>query len=177
VVEHNGGTSDSPDVPTIAELLLNYRDRTGASYGDMSKQVNGALSTQRIQQLTTAPPKEFPKRQRTIELFAELLQLPISTIVLAYAAGLGLPVKQAGSLLAISLPPGTDNLTDRDQAAILSVTRQLIEARREADQAGGQVVNLARPPAPDFSRIAARRGSSEGRRLRDEQDEQGDATE
>lgn len=151
-------------MPTIAELLTSYRDRTGASYGDMARKVRDEIHISRLQQLATAPPKEFPKRARTVELLAELLEVPVATIVLGFAAGLGIPVRQDGSMLERTLPPGTDKLTDEDRAAIRAVTKALVQARSEP--AGDAVEQL---PADDYG-LAARRGTSEGRRLREQQD-------
>lgn len=143
VVEGGARHAHSSDVPTIASLLNNYRDRTGASYKDMSRRSGDVLTVARLQQLATAPPKEFPKHTRTMEALASLLEVPLATIVLAFAAGLGMPVRDSGPLLALSLPPGTDNLTDRDRDAILAVTRQLIAARSRQVPV----------PAPDLSRV------------------------
>lgn len=67
----------------------------------------------------------------------------------------------------LELPPG---LTDRQREAVREVVRAMVEPAGE--QPGGQLVDLARPPLPDFTQVAARRGQSEGRRLREEQDEQ-----
>lgn len=160
-------------MPTIAELLLAYRDRTGDSYADMSRKVRHELHISRLQQLATAPPKEFPKQPRTVELLAELLEVPVTTIVLGFAAGLGIPVSHTGSMLERTLPPGTDSLTAEDREAIRAVTRALVDARNQAapGKGGGKLVDLARPPQPDLSRVAARRGESEGKRRRHEQDD------
>jgi hypothetical protein len=193
-------------VPTIAELLLSYRDRTGHSYSEMAKRVRDELQAARLQQLVTAPPKAFPSR-RTVELLAELLEVPTATIVLAFAAGLGIPVSQSGSMLERTLPPGTDVLTPEDREAIRLVTRTLVEARNavvhgmpgsgktqaaaagvmaqaeleKAERRVEEMLDAGRPainsPEPaeviDYS-LAARRGNSEGKRLRQQQDDDAD---
>lgn len=184
MVETSGGDRDSPGVPTIAELLLEYRRVTGASYEDMHRSVNREITTARFHQLATEPPASFPRNARTVQALADLLQVPVATIVLAFAASLGLPVSQQGSHLSITLPPGTDNLDADDVEAIRAVVRQLVEARNAVVHTGtgsgktealtGQLIDLARPPAPDLSRVAARRGTSEGRRLRESQDAETD---
>lgn len=157
-------------MPTIGELIQARMDSTGASYGDLSRKANHALGVQHLQKLVTQPIKEFPK-PRTVELLADLLELPATTIVLSFAAALGLPVSQAGPALANALPPGTDVLTGEDRDAVRVLLRQLVDARQRA---GGKLVDLARPPQPDLSRVAARHGESVGRRLRQEQDEHGE---
>lgn len=131
MVEHGGAGGDSRSVPTIAELLLEYRDRTGASYEDMSRAVNREITTGRMHKLATAPPDGFP-RPRTIELLSDLLQVSVSTTVLAFASGLGLQIPDRQPLLAITMPPGTEQLTDRDRSAVRAMIGQLVEARRAA---------------------------------------------
>ncbi len=173
MVERGGSEPHSSGVPTIAELLLAYRDRTGASYAEMARKVGDELTPARMHQLTTEPPKQFPKLPRTVALLADMLEVPVTTVVLAFAAGLGIPVNSSDSLLALTLPPGTDDLTGEDRNAIVAVTRQLLDARKAAravPEHRGELIDLARPPAPDLSRVAARRGQSGGRRLRDDQD-------
>lgn len=180
VVERGNAGSDSSAVPTIADLLTAYRDRTGDSYEDMARKVGDEISRSRMHQLTTRPPREFPKLPRTVERLADMLEVPVTTIVLAFAAGLGIPVTQTGTMLEVTLPAGTDTLTAEDREAIRHVTRALVDARRGFVQTAtgsgkshtvGELVDLARPPAPDLSRVAARRGQSEGRRRRAAQDE------
>jgi hypothetical protein len=196
MVERDSTGGDSPSVPTIADLLQEYRRLTGASYEAMSEVVNREITTGRLHQLATVPPKSFPRDAGTVQRLADLLQVPVATIVLAFAASLGLPVSQQGSHLSITLPPGTDSLEAKDVEAIRAVVRQLVEARNRAAHAGGsgeagelvqmatgrgkatsaisRLPDLARPELPDLSRVAARRGESEGRRRRQEQDEDAD---
>ncbi|MCW2902894.1 MAG: hypothetical protein JWO67_5159 [Streptosporangiaceae bacterium] len=128
-------------MPTIAELLQAYMDSTGDSLRDIQRRSNGVLTSQNVAKIRTVPRKAFPD-PRTAEALSDLLQVSVTTIVLAYAASLGLPVVQGGSTLETMLPPGTDSLTPEDRDAIRAITRQLIDARRED----------ARPPAPDLSR-------------------------
>ena len=175
-------------MPTIAELLTAYRDRTGASYEDMARKVGDEINRSRMHELATQPPKNFPKLPRTFERLADLLEVPVTTIVLAFAAGLGLPVSTTQSRLAQLLPARTDELlTDEDRDAILNVTRSLLEANLRVRNVAahgsaeefrkhfgfGGLAGSEDDPAgsdPDDLGLAARRGSSEGRRLREEQD-------
>lgn len=129
MVDGKGAGGDSPDVPTIAELLTHYRDLTGASYDDMSDLVGGAITGARFHQLTTEPPNAFP-RPATLQHLANLLHLPVTTVILSFATSLGLSVDTSPSALAMTLPPGTDNLTDTDRQAVLAVIRALVDARR-----------------------------------------------
>lgn len=140
MVERNGGGGDSPSVPTIADLLIEYRRRTGASYDDMSKAVHGEITTAWFHKLTTQPPKSFPRDAATVAHLADLLQVSVTTVLVAFAVALGLPVESSGSHLAITLPPGSDVLDSRDVEAVRSVIRQLVDARR-----------MAAPPVPDLA--------------------------
>jgi hypothetical protein len=156
MVERRSGHGDSPPVPTISELLAQYRDRTGASYDEMSRSVNGEITTAWFHKLTTQPPKSFPRDADTVQALADLLQVPVATIVLAFASSLGLPVTQSSSMLLLTLPPGTDNLQPADVAAIRAIVRQLVEARR--------AVSL---PEPDLSRVEGLRIEEESTSVSD----------
>lgn len=74
----------------------------------------------------------------------------------------------AGRTLA-DLATEASGLTPRQQEAVLAVVRAMRDPG--AEDAGGQLVDLTRPPMPDLSRVAARHGESEGRRIREEQDD------
>lgn len=131
MVAPESGSGHSSAVPSIADLLGQHRDRTSDSYRDMSRRVRDEISSGRLHQLHTEVPKAFPEA-RTVVLLAELLQVPVTTVVLAVAASMGIPVQESESLLAISLPPGTDRLTDQDRDAVIAVTRALVSARQSA---------------------------------------------
>jgi hypothetical protein len=183
VVERDAGSPDGFGVPTIAELLTAYRDRTGASYEEMARKVGDDINRSTMHKLATKPPAQFPKLPRTVQRLADLLEVPPTTIVLAFAAGL--------SRLSQLLPPGTDwALTDRDHDAVISMVRSLIEARQDLREASRETVPLTpglfftpreddeAPPitGPEPATVheyglAARRGTSEGRRLRQQQDD------
>jgi hypothetical protein len=145
MVERGGKDADPAHVPTIAALLNQYRDRTGASYDDMSRSIGEAMSGGRLHQLATKPPKNFPDPENVRHL-ADLLNVSITTILESFAVSLGLDVEQRRPLLAITLPPGTDNLTTGDVAAVRAVIGQLVEARR-----------ATAPETPDLSRVEGMR--------------------
>lgn len=186
MVEVASSGGDSPRVPTIAELLLEHRRLTGDSYEAMSRSVDNAITAARLHKLATEPPRSFPREAETIQLLSSILQVPVATTVLAFAAALGLPVSQTGSILSITLPPGTDSLQPEDVKAVRAVIGQLVQARNAvvhhttgsgktesvvtALRARDGDDDLARPPMPDMSQVAARHGESEGRRRAEEQD-------
>lgn len=169
MVELPGGAPDGSGVPTIAELLLAYRDRTGTSYAEMSRKVGDEITAARMHQLATRPPGQFPKTPRVVELLARLLEVPVTTIVLGFAAGLGLDVRPGSGLLAQALPPGVDDLPGHDRDAVIAVARALVRARADAD-ASAPITGPEPATQHDYG-LAARRGHSEGRRVRDQQDQ------
>ena len=171
MVGKSAGGSHSSAVPTIRELLNEYRDRTGDSYDDMARRVDDAIGKQRLQQLATASPKRLPYEPKTIRALSQLLGVDTATVVLAFAADLGLPVERAGPALAHLLPQGTADLTRDDMDAVLHVVRQMVAVRQAATKADPAPVRELHPPKPDLSKVAARRGESEGRRARKKQDE------
>lgn len=129
MVDRSGADADPAHVPSIAALLNQYRDRTGASYDAMSRSIGEAISGGRLHQIATKPQKNFPDPD-SVRHLANLLNVSITTVLEAFAVSLGLDVEQRRPLLAITLPPGTDNLTAGDVAAVRSVILQLVEARR-----------------------------------------------
>lgn len=69
------------------------------------------------------------------------------------------------------VPEGFARLTPVQREAVQAVVRAMLDPGQDARPGpGGQLVDLARPSAPDLARVAARRGHSEGRRLAEEQD-------
>lgn len=141
MVERGGEGVDPAHVPSIASLLAQYRDQTGASYDDMSRSIGEAISGGRLHQIATKPVKNFPDPENVRHL-ADLLNVSITTILEAFAVSLGLDVEQRRPLLAITLPPGTDNLTAGDVTAVRSVILQLVDARRVAARS-----------VPDFDKL------------------------
>ena len=166
MVDDSGDGLDALAVPTIAELLAQYRDRTGASYDDMSRSVNGEITSAWMHKLTTAPPKSFPRDAGTIRRLADLLQVPITTILNAFAVSLGLPIEQRGSSLSVSLPPGTDVLEARDVEAIRSIVRQLVAARQAATPRPPSGPATEPIPRPDMSKVENIRLAEEPTTLR-----------
>lgn len=113
--------------------------------------------------------------ERTLEAVADALRLKTTTIRAWAAAALG-------EEKPFVLPAEANRLTRRERDAVLAVVRAMLDPGEEQDTGAparptppktGQLVDLARPPQPDLSRVAARHGESEGVRRR-EQDEDSD---
>lgn len=141
MVDDSRTGQDSLAVPTISELLAQYRDRTGASYDEMSRSVDSAITAAWFHRLTTSPPKSFPRDPATVKQLADLLEVSVTTILKAFAIALGLPVTQSKSMLLLTMPPGTDKLEPADVDALRAVIRQLVAARS------------SEPPELDESRL------------------------
>lgn len=178
MVERDGRRDDSSAVPTIAELISSYRDRMGTpSYEVMSRKVRNEILPGRLHQLHTTKPKSFAEA-RTMEALAELLEVPVATIVLAYASSLGIAVRDSSPELARTLPSGTDKLTVEDRDAIRAVVKALISARRDEhsviaawqqDESQPAITGPEPATVHDYG-LAARRGNPEGKQLRRELD-------
>ena len=126
--------TQSASVPTIQQLLLEHRDRTGDSYDDMAKKVDDSITRQRLQQLATRGPARMAYDSKAIHALAKLLGIDTTTVVLAYAQSLGLPVERTGSTLAHLLPNGVDVLTREDMDAVLHMVRQMVAVRQAASK-------------------------------------------
>lgn len=101
-------------------------------------------------------------REGTMQAVADTLRLPVTTIR-EWAS------TARGEVGPYSPPAEANRLSERQRRAIDELIRSIVAALPE-EQRGGQLIDLARLPLPDASRLAARRGTSEGRRLAEDQD-------
>jgi hypothetical protein len=108
-------------MPTIKDLIRAELDR-GKSVRDLEADSDGAVKFQTFQELSSRPPKQFPKSVETIRGMARALRLDETTVVLAYAKGLGIDI-HAGSVFALRLPPDVDQLDPQMQNALIAVAR------------------------------------------------------
>lgn len=172
------GGADSNAVPGLMELLQRHVDLTGDSTRDMSRKVGYAINNQRFSQLLKEKSTRLPYERKVIVALSQLLNLPESTIVRAYLVDMGMPIEDRWSRLVQMLPPGVEELDALDIDALTFVVRRLVEARKAATSPApvipappiGQVREL-RPPAPDLSVVAARKGESQGKQDREQQDQ------
>lgn len=125
----------------------------GWTYSDLERQSGRALSRGRWQQLGSGvQQKKFPDPV-SLSVIAQVLDVDITTVVLAAAQAVGLAVAPAGGDLAHLLPPGTDHLTERMRDAILMVIRAGIAD--SSDRQDGPLSHRAGPPSLEWPKSAA----------------------
>jgi len=113
-------------VPSIRELIRAALDG-GKTVRQLEAESGYRVRFQTFQELSNHAPKQFPKHAATITGMAVALNVSESTVVLAYATGLGVPVS-AGPTFALRLPPGVDGLAPAMQDAIIQVARAALQS-------------------------------------------------
>lgn len=122
----NEATADGVAVLNLQALIRARIDERGWSYSDLERLAGGRLTKGRWHQLATGVRMERFPEPDTINLLAEVLAVDATTVVLASAATLGIPVRPRGPALAQLLPSGTDNLSDQMRDAVLAVIRAAV---------------------------------------------------
>lgn len=123
--------------PTLHQLVRSRMDEHGWSYTDLERRSARALSRGRWQQLGSgAQLKKFPD-PASLVVIAQVLEVDITTVVLAAARSLGLDARTQGTELSRLLPAGTELLSDRTRDAILATIRAAVSDATD------------RSPAPD----------------------------
>lgn len=143
-----GGTGEPP--PTLHQLVRSRIEERGWSYSDLERRSGHALSRGRWQQLGSGiAQRKFPD-PASLVVIARVLELDITTVVLASAQAVGLDARLPGSDLAHLLPPGTDQLSTRMRDAILALIRAAV-AELSIDEGGelsGMTLEWAKADAP-----------------------------
>lgn len=124
MVEHRSTAGKSRGVPTIRELIQEAID-SGRSVRQLAADSGHRVKHQTFQDLSKRSPLQFPKEAKTIAGMSQALGYPESTIVLAYAKGLGINV-ETDSEFALRLPHGVDGLDPEMQMALVSVARAAV---------------------------------------------------
>lgn len=141
--------ADGPSL-TLHQLIRSHMDARGWSYSDLERQSDGALSRGRWQQLGSGvEQKRFPD-PASLLVIARVLDVDITTVVLAAAQAVGLSVTPVGGDLAHLLPPGTDRLSERMRDAILMVIRAGVAdlPDRHGERGDQQSLELPKSAAP-----------------------------
>ncbi|WP_181778964.1 hypothetical protein [Pseudonocardia pini] len=112
------------------------------SYSDLERRSRGALTKGRWQQLAKGVDLRRLPAPDSIMVIAEVLEVEPTTVLLAAAASVGIPVRRTGSILAHLLPTGTEMLSQRTQDAVLNMLRAVVsdavDAQRRIDEAEGR---------------------------------------
>lgn len=112
----------------LGELIsLHKGDR---SYATLERDCGGAPRAARLQQLATAPLKNFPDPP-TIQALARGLRVSERAVVLAAASSLGLSVGDV-NVLVDRLPDGARDLSEDQIATVVDMVRRLVEANERA---------------------------------------------
>lgn len=154
-VERQRVTGDRHGVPTIKDLIRAALDN-GKTVRQLEADSGGRVRFQTFQELSNAAPKNFPRDvHETITGMALALAVPETTIVLAYAQGLGIRIS-ATSPFALRVPPGVDGLEPALQGSLLGLMRAVVRAVDNPPQSGtsgqagkGQEVSVVAPAVDD----------------------------
>jgi hypothetical protein len=154
----------------IQNLIRNHKgDR---SYGRLERDAGGYPTAKAIQKAATGPTSGFAD-PRTIAGLSRALNVPIATVIRAYAVSLGLPMEaeEKGVLRIV----GAGDLPKDAQELLITVARDLRKAYETPWPADGQSAP-AEPEARERYDLAAydTGEESEGDRVRREQDEAGE---
>lgn len=118
--------ADTAPVPTIRDLIRSALDE-GKSVRDLAADSGDRVKFQTFQELANHPPKQFPKDPKTIAGMAGALRVSETTVVLAYAKGLGIGIS-TDSGFALRLPVGIDTVDPRMQDALIAVARAAVKS-------------------------------------------------
>jgi hypothetical protein len=117
----------------LHDLIQGRMRERGWSYSDLERVSGRALTRGRWQQLGSgATLRKFPD-PGSLTVIAEVLEVDITTVVLAAAQTLGLDVRRQGADFANLLPDRTERLSDRMRDAILTLVRAAVSETLDHD--------------------------------------------
>lgn len=163
------GQADAAFVPTLGDLVNAAVDR-GTNVTDLADAAG--VNRSWIYKMRDNEVRGFPDVEN-VEPFARVLGVRIETLLLAYAKSLGLPLRQGGSRLASLLPAEAAKLNEKQVEALVQVIRAMVPTDAE-------VIVPVRPArkrrsAVDHIPLAASKGTSKGRAVRESQDSDAEA--
>lgn len=118
-------TTDPSGVPDIGQLVNQHMQLTGRSLRALERASNDRLTHGRWGQFKLNQIKEFPAAD-TVRTVAEVLNLPVTDVVLGFAKALGLDVRAVGP--AIALPAGVDRLDNSQRRMLFQLAQSFLEA-------------------------------------------------
>jgi len=117
----------------LHDLIQARMQERGWSYSDLERTSGRALTRGRWQQLGSgAELRKFPD-PGSLTVISEVLEVDITTVVLAAAQTLGLDVRRQGADLSNLLPDRTERLSDRMRDAILALVRAAVAETLDDD--------------------------------------------
>jgi hypothetical protein len=125
VSEDDPSSADDPVLPLDALIRSRMRDH-GWSYSDLERASGRALTRGRWQQLGSGlPQRKFPD-PGSLTVIAQVLEVDITSVVLAAARTVGLDVRRPGTGLSQLLPTEAAQLSGRMRDAILALIRAAV---------------------------------------------------
>jgi hypothetical protein len=146
-----GPSSGSGSGPTLRQLIRSRMAEREWSYADLERESGRALSRGRWQQLGSAEAQHKFPNPESLKIIAQVLQIDVTSIVLAAARAAGLPVPAQSSEFASLLPAGTERLSEPVRDAILGVIRAAVAetvAVPVRGRAGGVTLEWPKESAP-----------------------------
>ncbi len=122
-------------IPTLRQLIRSRMTERGWSYADLERESGRALSRGRWQQLGSADGQSTFPHPESLVIIARVLQVDVTSVVLAAARAVGLPVRAQAGEFANLLPAGTERLPEPVRDALLGLIRAVV-AGTTADPAG-----------------------------------------
>jgi hypothetical protein len=143
VPDNQPDEDDSPGL-SLHDLIRTGMHDHGWSYSDLERASGRALTRGRWQQLGSGiPQRKFPD-PGSLTVIARVLEVDITTVVLAAARSVGLDVSQQGADLSRLLPEQTERISERMRDAILTLIRVAVaEAGADEDLEGSRAGSLA----------------------------------
>ncbi len=144
----------------LHDLIQARMQERGWSYSDLERASRRALTRGRWQQLGSgAQLRKFPD-PGSLTVIAEVLEVDITTVVLAAAQTLGLDVRQQGADLSNLLPDRTERLSDRMRDAILTLVRAAVAETLDHDGLDPARSDALRGLRLEWSKSAAPSGAA-----------------
>jgi hypothetical protein len=136
-VSEDEPSAENHSASPLHDLIRAGMKERGWSYSDLERASGRALTRGRWQQLGSgAGQRKFPDPS-SLSVISEVLEVDITTVVLAAARSVGLDVRTRGTDLAHLLPALTERLSERMRDAILTLVRAAVAETRGDD--GGDV--------------------------------------
>lgn len=164
--------------PTLAELILDTKDRNEYSYESLAKACGGVPGAGRLHQLATKEQKTFPDPE-TINGLARGCKVAPLEVIKAAARSLGLSVSDGATdnvhIHGYDLLPGKLKSTIQDLGEqVAELARKAGDGSEHSATSNRQAAGSAAPQKDMYDLAADTGGESEGERLARESAELGE---